>query len=264
MELYKNKQWLEEQYTKEKLTAKQIATKVSRSKTTIFRWLHRLGIETWDVADYERRVRHIDLSERLRELLEGELLGDGYIGINNKSGYYMHSSKYPEYLQWLFGLLEQEGLLWNGKIRYKRSKNGNSYSASTYSYRELMDMREKWYVGSKKIIPRDLEFTPTIIRHWYIGDGNLRKVTTCRMGQIQIATNGFLREDVKFLRSKLSMLGIPVNISKQNAINFGRVWAVKKFFNYIGDCPEGIRNIYGYKWLNNGNEKANRTLKGVI
>jgi hypothetical protein len=106
------------------------------------------------------------------------------------------------------------------------------------------------YKDNKKIIPRDLEFTPTICLHWYLGDGSLTKPKKGKP-YVRICTQGFSIDDVNFAVQKFNDIGIPASRQPSgNSIRFlNKGNGGQKFLDYIGRCPKEINNIYGYKFI---------------
>ena len=74
----------------------------------------------------------------------------------------------------------------------------------------------KWYIleTGKKIVPKDLRLTPTILLHWFIGDGSVMRYGVKGTG-IALFTLNFSKEDVQFLAERLELdLKIPFKIRK--------------------------------------------------
>lgn len=209
------------------------------------------------------KVNHIILNSKLLEYVDGELLGDGYIGENkNKrrkgnygkvsSAFYRHSSKYKEYVEWLAQIFSSLGLEY-GEIRKRIHKNTKSYTYTSRAYPELIDIRKRWYPNGKKIVPRDIKLTPIITRQWYIGDGHID--SDRHTPRISLFTCAFDISDVNFLKQELEKIGIYCIIwyhRKYPYLQINDKQAIINFFNYIGKCPEEIKDIYGYKWIDNG------------
>jgi len=104
----------------------------------------------------------------------------------------------------------------------------------------------------RKVIPKDIKLSPTVIRQWYIGDGCLQRLHG-EIKRIILCTDSLLREDNLILIKLLkNTFGINSNLIYQKNKDGYRLRIRKsdmyKFFEYIGKCPEEIQNIYGYKW----------------
>jgi DNA-binding XRE family transcriptional regulator len=201
----------------------------------------------------------------LFEVINGTLLGDASIGVHlNKYYHYSLTSKSKEFLEWASKIFSSFGIptyiTLNNKIT-------NVYSLGFYintrNIDELMKLREKWYtkVNGKtiKIVPKDLELTPTTLLFWYLGDGSLvrRRNDNIHVPTIVLATNGFLKEDVEFLQKKLKELGLNFYIVKTTSLtgfrkekttnyllySSARDGTPFRFFKLIGfECPKEIAN----------------------
>ena len=192
----------------------------------------------------------LTISPELLEILEGELLGDGSVVMNgNYSARYSHSSKYEEYLIWLSDQLAGLGIEQVGKIyRYKSKGNdGVYYFYGSKSYPELITIRERWYPRGKKIVPKDLELTPMIVRQWYIGDGSLKhpRHRKHERPNITLATCGFDKQSVEHLIGELKKQGFIVTHQPSNNVIGLSSYSVQDFLSWIGPCPVPC---YDYKW----------------
>jgi DNA-binding XRE family transcriptional regulator len=204
---------------------------------------------------------------KLFEVINGTLLGDASISVHlNKYYRYSLTAKSKEFLEWVSKIFSSFGIptyiTLNNKIT-------NVYSLGFYinarGISELMKLREKWYtkVNGKtvKIVPKDLELTPTTLLFWYLGDGSLvrRRNDENRVPHISLATNSFSREDVEFLQEKLKRLGLNFYVVTSNRKSgFGKECkteyvlfsktkdeTVFRFFKLIGlECPNEIKNCY--------------------
>lgn len=200
----------------------------------------------------------LPISSSLMEVLIGELLGDGCIhyrtmnnaNVSNNARFVYGSSK-QEHVEYLRDLIIKEIPCSRIKIYNRKcsiSKYGTITTAhlfSTISTKELYNLYKKYYPKGKKIVPKDLILTPTIVKHWYIGDGSLIKQTNCNSYYATIATMGFPYEDCLFLVGLLkSTLNIETWLNKRNIIYIPDK-SISKFLIYIGDCPV---DCYKYKW----------------
>ncbi|MEM5836349.1 MAG: hypothetical protein QW058_01140 [Candidatus Aenigmatarchaeota archaeon] len=152
------------------------------------------------------------------EIIEGSLLGDGSINIDNyKYGRYFCyklTAKDRKFVEWVKLIFQKFGITncWitcDNKILNTSSLyfyiNNSPYSE------KLISFREKWYkrINDKtiKTIPRDLELTPLNLLFWYLGDGSLirRKNDKNRVPFIVLATNSFLKEDIELSKRCFSV-----------------------------------------------------------
>jgi len=87
---------------------------------------------------------------------------------------------------------------------YQRHSGTNKiyekYGFRTLRYTDLLSLRKRWYKGSKKFVPKDLQLSPTCVYFWMLGDGH--NVPGRR--QIKMATQGFARFSKIRLQKKLS------------------------------------------------------------
>ena len=202
----------------------------------------------------ESKGRRLLISKDLAEILTGLLLGDGSLIINkgSPSGYYSHGEKHHKFLFWLFNLLQEYGLEWSGKIRESKITNYGTtgFSANTYYYRDLKEWRNRFYPAGKKMVPKHIKLTPSMLLHFYIGDGNYYKRTYCDGGMVTFNTQGFLVEDCELLIDAFQAVGINayLNNSKGPIIRFCKRREIDNFFDYMDCCPKEITLIYGYKF----------------
>ena len=107
----------------------------------------------------------------------------------------------------------------------------------------------EWYSTGEKVWPKDIELTPTVLKHWYCGDGTY---VNRNQGHIQIAmlneVNNTQKVDSMFKNS-----GLPVpsnyNISTKDGekVTCGATFTVsqsEKLWEYMGEpLPD-----FDYKW----------------
>jgi len=253
---YRNRYWLNHQYTDLNKTQNQIANEQGVMIHTIRKWMHKNNIAVRSVSEAAAlNANHIDVTEHLRNFLDGLLLGDGFLFCNNNiSATYRHSDKHKNYIEYLkqqlkyFNVVSSENT-WV-KTGYTKGHKYTCYQMSTISYADFLPLRKRWYPDGKKIVPRDIILTPSVCLNWYIGDGSLMRNARGRT-RIKLCTDGFPKSDVLFLIEKLRNLGIEASYWKScNRIGISANYT-KKFIDYIGACPGEIYKDYGYKWLMN-------------
>ena len=82
-------------------------------------------------------------------------------------------------------------------VRMRQKKKKPVIYLNTDGSVQLHALYTKWYPQGKKVVPRDITFTPTVLLHWYLGDGNIDRQ------RITLHTEGFSKEEVEFLVQRL-------------------------------------------------------------
>ena len=249
VQLYKDKEWLQNRYSKEEFSIYKIAKYSGVTGETIRCWLkkYNIRIRSYGEASHVNQANHCDLSQKAIEWLNGELLGDGCLYSQSKySSDFQCSSKYLEYCEYVRDTLKCFGIEQSSEIfrHYNKKYKSYSYRYRSRSYVELLHLRKKWYPEGKKIVPKDVTLTSLTMRQWYIGDGSLarpKKSKPC----IILATCGFNISDVDWLVEQLIKLGFKAKRRPaQNLISIS-THSVENFLNYIGKCPT---ECYKYKF----------------
>lgn len=252
--LYKNKNWLEDQYINKKKSTYQIAKEYKYGIATIRRWLIKFDISrrTKSEAIHLAEANDCNITPKLLEIINGQLLGDANLcAYTQYSACFRWGQKHNEYIQYIKGTFANCGI--DGGI-IRKNKDRNNYRFQTCSYPEFYPLREKWYPSGKKIVPRDIELTRDTCLHWYLGDGGINNKKN-RRSFITLATCCFPEKDVEFLVEKLKDLGFNAarQLYKNKIIIYISTYSTEDFLNYIGKkCPV---ECYNYRW----NYQDNRT-----
>lgn len=259
-----NKEYLYKEYILNKKSAKSIAISVGmKSENSVLAALKKFNIPTRSCSEAIHLATNKNkclLDKNILEFIYGELLGDGcIISVSKHSGTFKYGSCKKDYIQWLSGTLAAKGILQSGEIgvMYRKAPHAKSipkgmFTYQSLCYRELRPIRLKFYPNGKKIVPEDIELSPIMLRQWYIGDGSLIHKKGNKHPYIVLSTNGFTNDDVDILISKLKKLTLKVTKGKAAGNEYIiRVSAKssRQFLDYIGPCPEEIKNCYGYKWV---------------
>jgi len=186
-------------------------------------------------------------TKKLKEYLDGLLLGDGSIYINRRN-----KTLSPCYEQ----TIRLSSIDWARKIKKDIEKFGLKCSINgpynraevkvrVYVHPFLLQMRDRWYPNSKKKVPEDLLITPTILGNWYLGDGKLDNDDI-----ITIFTESLSFKEVKFLSRLINKtIGVTSYVKKNekdNPIIKIRARESPIFLSYI---PEEFRlNCFLYKF----------------
>lgn len=126
-------------------------------------------------------------SDHQREIITGLLMGDGTIHSTSKNPRLeakMISQNYLEYIDNEFGIFghgvsfhmsAEESAKEARETGFSLSANAENYS-DTYvwysmNHPELKEF-ENWYASGEKVWPADINLTPTVLKHWYSGDGH--------------------------------------------------------------------------------------------
>lgn len=253
------KQWLSQQYWDLRRPILEIATECKISKAGMQKRFKKLGIKmrSRGEATRLREQHHIEISSGLSEILSGGLLGDGSLTWScgdKRSAHYVHGDKHRIFLSWLASQLRHNGLSLGTKIALRfltrKDKKGFKHKYAffildTHSYPEFGDLKRKWYPGGKKHVPSDLLLTPVSVLLWWIGDGSLKKG---RSYQAIFCTDAFDKSSIEILRKQLYQAGIETTLQPASNRISVRSRSLASFYNYIGPCPEPIKEAYGYKW----------------
>ncbi|MHA1968067.1 MAG: hypothetical protein ACW964_09710 [Candidatus Hodarchaeales archaeon] len=241
-----------------------IAEKRNFPRTTVRRILNEAGLKRYSslamIRNHVNGVYNITINEYLKEVISGELLGDGNISFSrSKSIRPISKEEYLQAVNVLRGFKttipddikfdassfnEATGILcdyrvarmnfvtsllsipWTLHIKDIFRNNGiqmshkindasvlaanhNTVSLWSRGTLQLREIYENWYQNGEKNIPRNILMSPTLLLHWFIGDGSFSDST------IQISTHCFSITDVKFM---IDLLNRSLNICSRYRI----------------------------------------------
>jgi len=182
------------------------------------------------------------IDDKTSDIITGSLLSDGCItkGHNAKNYHYTHFSEHEEYADYLISNMNidlskhpcQRRLV--GKYMSSGGYNINSKYSVTFT-----KMRKLWYPEGKKIVPENIEINPTILLHWYMGDG-----TISNENGIILCTDSFDESSIDILLENLYEIDLSPQKSYKNRIRIPNK-RVLEFLYYIGDSP---LKCFNYKW----------------
>jgi len=233
-------------------TITNIAKILGTNRLTITKWLKRNNFE----IDSKRKKTNkiITLSVEQEEILYGGLLGDcclsnnGKRNTNTQISYISSKKDHVEFFKSFFEQFSGNDIIETSYLDKRTNKFYTSYRFRSSLNVGLNEYREKWYVDGVKIIPIDLKLTPKICLMWYLGDGSIQQCySENRTDLIKLSTNCFNEKDVdEILIPQLSYFFAykVLNEKNQPIIKIPRKY-VKKFLDYIGECPV---ESYKYKW----------------
>lgn len=175
----------------------------------------------------------VKLSKSNKEILIGNLLGDGSVLKKKLRAFYSHTDKHYEYLEWLANEFEKDGISFSPIY----SNTRGDWALQSHTYRVFNEYRESFYVGRKRIVPENVKLTPIILRQWYISDGSVATYGGRTISK-QMIDPSMLLNQLRYI------IGKEVSYHSQGKF-YIPVKLVDKFLNYIGDCPV---ECYDYKW----------------
>lgn len=191
-----------------------------------------------------RKANHVILNKRMREILDGLMLGDGTLSTRrqNISAYYEQGDKNLSYLVWLSSLFNECGIKQSGQI-YRMKKIANkAYKLKTLTYFELGEIRQRWYPNNKKAIPRKFRITPTSLKFWYIGDGNFSDSPLIDSSTFSIDALQAISKQFRYIGFRHSLRQfkdrIRLRISRHSQ---------ERFIHYICSDGIGFPGAYRYK-----------------
>lgn len=204
--------------------------------------LKRAGVKIRGLKEGQLFVSNrIKLSKQLKELIEGNLLGDGSINYapSKKSFCYRHSEKNKQYLCFLINQFRKIGVKCLGIYK----DNRKYYHFSTRYYRDFSFFREKWYPKGKRTIPTNLKITPLMLRYWYLRDGSYDKKS---ISEKVVICNDFKTGNRKVLERELTRLGVKYSVYK-NCFYIKKA-SRKRFFKLILPPEKEMPKCYLYKF----------------
>lgn len=216
----------------------------------------------------------ISMTEDMYSILRGAILGDGSLkieknGINASFSYTSKSYQHVYYVVKDFLKYGSGNGIINNDIYDERTdKSYHKYQFRTVASPTLTEEYYKWYINKIKHIPKELVLNSLMCKVWYLGDGCLRN-SHHNTQDIILCTNCFKKEEIEeILLPQLSSFNAELykaadlkNGEESYTIRIGKKDDIKRFLDYIGDCPF---DDYKYKWdikpklLNGTQGKYNR------
>lgn len=256
-----DKKWLFQKYWNEKLSMWDICRLLNvSSPNTVRKALnkHEIAIRNISQSTTARFPDNINISNT--EVLDGSLLGDCHLHVNNKfkvqKASIVKNNKFIDHLRYFSKFVvdnvnEAKISPRKNRLRYKgKWKDYDGFNLRTSSSEKLVSYYERWYPISqnrKKSIPIDLKLTPTVILHWFMDDGYsyYRKNRRCVI--VEFCSESFTYKENLRLKKELERFHIKCSIDKDKSGYRIRVISssTNDFFNLIGECPV---NSLRYKW----------------
>lgn len=188
-----------------------------------------------------------EFTEHQLDVIKGLLMGDAWLRTEGNSmlSIKMTNREYLESLQHEFGVLG------TGVNLHRKHENPNwsdSYLFSVRSHKRL-NRFDSWYEGGEKIWPQDLQITPTVMKHWYVGDGHLEVRGESKRVIIALSNESGNEQKISKM---LNTSGLEYTRWDEYELEDGRVTAniefgvneTKQLFEYMGEPLPGFEN----KW----------------
>jgi hypothetical protein len=148
------------------------------------------------------------LSEKQKSLIEGCLLGDGYMRCKSNAHLQItHSINQKKYVDFKYQLLKDYVL--TPPKSYKGNGGRVGYRFFTRSLPQLTRFYRRYYKDKKKVIPRDLQLNSFSLAVWFMDDGSKSR-NSCYLN-----TQQFSLSDQNYLKLVLQkQFGIKPNLDK--------------------------------------------------
>lgn len=181
-----------------------------------------------------------EISSKLMDIVKGCLMGDGCV--HKRDGYLVLEMSNKDYLYYLddqFGYIGR-GVRETRSSDYQKDRRGFEnpkalYEWSTRPHPTIKQLRSRWY-RKEKVWPDDINLSPTILKHWYVGDGTFDSKGRIRISSIK-------ESDLDKVSKYFVSSGLPE--PKRSSHQF--YWSVSNtelLFDYIGEPLPGFE----YKW----------------
>ncbi|AGM11380.1 homing endonuclease with LAGLIDADG motif [Halogranum tailed virus 1] len=196
-----------------------------------------------------------ELTQEQVEVTIGLLLGDGSLILqDNRNPHIQCGMVTKEYLQYLDDIFEN---LSTG-VKFQQSATDSARNAmdsglvdnaEPENYSDVYYWKSRanpnfeqfsdWYTERGKVFPEDIELTPTVLKHWYVGDGNYNKSSKV----IKIACSNEY-ENWDKLTNYFKNAGLPLPKDyKQEAICFDKSGS-DELLEYMGEPLPGFEHKF--------------------
>jgi len=229
------------------------------------REFQRIGTH-WRKSDCE----YPEFTEKQNEIITGLLLGDGCVLRSNPTSNprvacNMVAEEYLEYLD------EQFPVMGTGVVKTKTSEqaakekvdSGFRPDASKEDYQDVyrwysrntprLESYLDWYSTGKKVFPDDIDLTPTVLKHWFVGDGFF-DIYNYKVGRVAISTSNEIQNKRK-IESYFDNIGFTQyywkGFERKDGSEGGSIVfsteITEQLFEYMGEPLPSFE----YKWPNN-------------
>jgi len=211
---------LEEIYESEEYSKSAVIQHFRRSWGSIEGKALKLGLNRPRGKRTKQLKNYPPLSECQIQLIEGSLLGDGWMSKHghgkNSSFAKEQTSRSREYLEWHYQVLQpyssnihdRKERVMNWGNRVTKTQSCHFYTCNHFVFNE---MRDKWYPNNKKVIPKNLKLSPLALATWHCDDGS----NDAKTRRIFLNTQGFTFDECEYLIDLLQcQMGIASSINK--------------------------------------------------
>jgi len=179
------------------------------------------------------------------KILDGLLIGDGYIPLKQHLFYFGQCRKNREYVEYVARQLGIPAERVRDRARKPDARTGRVYECSelrTLSHPYFAWLRQRWYKDGKKVVPKDLQVSREFLLHWFLCDGACSVLRNS--AHMMLCTDGFTHEEVMFLKDLLEQAGVESNVTGRRLRV--RQKSIVRFYDCVGDCPV---QCLAYKWV---------------
>lgn len=179
------------------------------------------------------------------QILDGLLIGDGYIPQKQHLFYFGQCLRNREYVVYVARQLGIPVERVKDRSRKPDARTGQVYECSelrTLSHPYFARLRERWYRDGKKVVPNNLRVSREFLLHWFLCDGACSVIRGS--AHMMLCTDSFTAEEVRFLKNQLEEVGIESQVTGRRLRV--RQKSIIRFYDYVGACPV---QCLAYKWI---------------
>lgn len=193
-----------------------------------------------------------DVSNKQHEIITGLLMGDGYVPTFNTVpaiACQMINKSYIAYLSEKFPKLTL-----HTKVVKETSGGNKVFQWRSVAHPEFQEYSD-WYSSGERVWPENIKLTPTVLKHWYCGDGTYNVVGNT--GRVVISMRNELGNEEKvenyFREANLPTPNNWITSKNPHGLSHKAIWNVeesKELLKYMGEPLPSFK----YKWLIENND----------
>ena len=229
------------------------------ARGTIYKYCKKLGIQIRDRSEarkeWEEETLNYNVSyltNLLLEVLDGYLLGDGCISVDNRTATKVarlqcgvEHEEFCTYMMSFFKVYQSS----TRRVNHKKMKQGFLWNGRTKHHPDLYQQYVRWYSYRdgkyNKTVPIDVRITPLSTQIWYLGDGSIVQPEDKSTAMLRLSTDGFTKDGTEYLVKKLREKGILCHRNNENRIQV-EARGIPAFFKFIG--TKSPVSCYDYKF----------------